>query len=124
MTNSIQSDSQVGFDPLIDLFVAQTARPEQLGEINLRALSPFQRALLVIDGNVTKFIEAYRLEPVDIVRFSQEERKLPADHPWLEVTKGTTVIARQVILRGHYSYILYAYALSLIVPNRLPDLVK
>ena len=38
------------FDPLSDLFVAQFAKPAQLGGVNLRALTPFHRALLVIDG--------------------------------------------------------------------------
>jgi hypothetical protein len=55
-----------GFNPLKDLFAAQSSKPETLREVNLRALSPFQRALLVIDGTVTKFIEAYTMEPVEI----------------------------------------------------------
>jgi chorismate-pyruvate lyase len=107
------------FDPLRELFVAQSARPSHLGEINLRALTPFQRSLLVIDGTVTKFIEAYTMEPVEVIRLDQEKRNLPADHAWLEAPKGTAVIARQVLLRGKYSYTTYAYAVSLIVPHRL-----
>ena len=35
------------FDPLSDLFVAQSARPAEVHTINLRTLTPFQRALLV-----------------------------------------------------------------------------
>lgn len=108
------------FDPLSDLFVAQFARPARLGPVNLRALTPFQRALLVIDGTVTKFIEAYTMEPVDTRRLSQELRELAADHPWLEAPAGTPVIARTVLLRGEYSQTIYAYASSLVVPDRLP----
>lgn len=112
------------YDPLEDLFVAQSAKPTQLGEINLRALTPFHRALLVIDGTVTKFIEAYTMDPIHVVRISQEDRQLPVDNDWLEAPAGTDVIAREVILRGKYSYRIYAYAASLIVPGRLPESFK
>ena len=44
-----------GYDPLIDLPMAQAARPAELGPVNLRTLTPFQRALLVIDGTVRGF---------------------------------------------------------------------
>lgn len=117
-------DNAGQFDPLRDLFVAQSAKPAQLGEINLRALTPFQRSLLVIDGTVTKFIEAYTMEPVEIVRLGQEKRQLPTDHAWLEAPTGTPVIARQVLLRGKYSYKIHAYAVSLIVPERLQEIAR
>ena len=109
------------FDPLEDLFVAQAAKPLQFGEINLRALPPFHRALLVIDGTVTKFIEAYTMDPIEVVRISQEERNLTVDNDWLEANGGTKVIVREVFLRGKYSYRLYAYATSLILPERVPE---
>jgi chorismate-pyruvate lyase len=112
------------YDPLGDLFVAQAQRPPQLARINLRALSPFLRALLTIDGTVTKYIEAYTMEPIEVTRISQEFRQLPADHAWLEAPAGTQVIAREVLLRGKYSQKLYAYASSLLVPSRLPEDVQ
>ena len=49
------------FDPLTDILVAQTSKPEGLKPLNFRTLNPFQRALMVIDGTVTKFIEAYTM---------------------------------------------------------------
>lgn len=109
------------FDPLSELFVAQLARPMQLGVVNLRALTPFQRALLVIDGTVTKFIEAYTLEPVRTVHLGQEWRALTSDQPWLEAEEGTEVLARRVFLEGQYTRTVYAYAVSLVVPDRLPE---
>ena len=109
------------FDPLSDLFVAQFARPAQLGAVNLRALTPFQRALLVIDGTVTKFIEAYTMEPVDTIRVDQEQRPLASEQPWLEAPKGTEVLARRVVLEGKYTRTVYAYAVSLVVPERIPE---
>ena len=47
---------------------AQASRPPELGELDLRTPTPLQRALLVLDGTVTKFIEAYTMKPLDIVR--------------------------------------------------------
>jgi chorismate-pyruvate lyase len=120
----LQAEENNGFDPMRDLFIAQSARPAQLREINLRTLTPVQRALLVIDGTVTKFIEAYTMEPVEIVRLGQEKWVLSADHDWLEASKDTRVVARQVLLRGKYSRNLHAYATSLVVPDRLKRTVK
>jgi chorismate-pyruvate lyase len=111
------------FNPMSDLFVAQFAKPAQVAEINLRALTPYQRALLVIDGTVTKFIEAYTMEPVDIIRLGQAVRPLTDDHAWLDAPKGVAVIARHVLEQGRYSQTPYAYAVSLIVPERIPETV-
>ena len=123
-SDTIPVENENKFDPLKDLFVAQSAKPSQLLEINLRALTPFQRALLTIDGTVTKFIEAYTMEPVGIIILAQEKKQLPADHVWLDAQKGTEVISRQVLLRGMYSNRVYAYALSLVVPYRIIDITK
>ncbi len=113
-----------GFDPAGEVFVAQFARPETLQPVNFRALSPFYRSLLVIDGTVTKFIEAFTMEPVVVERLSQEELILPADHDWLEAPAGTKVIAREVLLRGTLRGVIFAHASSLLVAERLPTRVQ
>lgn len=113
-----------GFDPLSDLLVAQLEKPAHLVEPNLRTLTPYQRALLTIDGTVTKFIEAYRMEPVNVVLLDQQTHELEAAHPWLEIEQGTTVISRQVLLQGRYSRTLFAYAVSLLVHDQLPEAVR
>lgn len=92
--------------------------------INLRALTPFQRALLVTDGTVTKLIEAYTLEPVQIERLHDIGSCDPEHHPWLTVDDATTVVQRRVLIRGRYSGRLYVYADSLVVPARLPEAVR
>jgi chorismate-pyruvate lyase len=112
------------FDPLAELFIAQEARPAHLTEVNFRTLTPFQRSLLVIDGTVTKFIEAFTRERVEIIGLNQESQFLPADHKWLEAPQGTRVVSRQVLLRGKYSYTVHAYAISLTIPDRLPRNVR
>ena len=64
------------FDPMNDLLTAQSSRPSHLRRVNLRTLTPFQRALMVIDGTVTKYIEAYMMEPVNVIRLGQSIRPL------------------------------------------------
>ncbi|MEM7534631.1 MAG: chorismate pyruvate-lyase family protein, partial [Chloroflexota bacterium] len=112
--------SNGNFDPFVDLMIGQNAKPEQWETIDLRFLSPFQRALLAIDGTVTKFIESYMLEPIEILRLAQQDKVLHCEHPWLTTASGTPVIARQVLLQGKYSNKVYAYAVSLLMPGRLP----
>jgi chorismate-pyruvate lyase len=108
-------------DPIADLFVAQGEKPDHLSDINLRTLSSFQRALLATDGTVTKFIEAYTMETVDIRLLRQETRPLSTDHLWLDVQRGTDVVVREVALEGRQSQQFYAYAVSLVVPSRLSE---
>ncbi|MBV7339687.1 DUF98 domain-containing protein [Chloroflexi bacterium TSY] len=111
-----QNDS---YDPFADLMLVQDERPLQLTQIDLRTLSPYQRALLAIDGTVTKFIEAYMLEPVEVTLLKQETQPLSQDHPWLAASAQVEVVAREVLLRGRYSGTTYAYAVSLLMPERL-----
>ena len=118
------SSAQTHFDPLEDLFVAQFAKPDHLHPVNLRVLSPFQRALLTIDGTVTKFIEAFAMEPVDVRLLSHEARQLLVDHEWLEAPAGSSVVAREVVLTGRYRGDVYSYAPSLLVTDRLPEAVQ
>lgn len=113
-----------GFDPLSGLYLAQLERPQELEAINLRTLSPFQRALLVIDGTVTKTIEAYTMEPLDIVPLAQVERRLDATHRWLDAAEGDRVAVRHVLIRGLYSHRFWVYAVSFVAMDRLPEAVR
>jgi len=112
------------FDPTRELFIAQLARPSELQSINLRTLSPFQRALLVIDGTVTEFLQAYTMEPVQVIRLSQTRQRLPEANEWLETAAGAPVLAREVMIRGKYSHTLHVYALSFVAAERLPAEVR
>jgi len=112
------------FDPVSDLAVAQFSKPDDLAQIDFRKLSPFQRSLLANDGTVTKLIEAYTMEPVEIVRIAQGLKSVSAFYDWLEITKGSTAMFREVLLRGKHSQVIYAYAISLIIRDRLQAMVK
>lgn len=106
------------------LFVAQDAKPKKVKEIDLTQLTPFQRGLLVTDGTVTRFIEAYTLAPVEVMLLQQVKQTLSTKHIWLQLPAGEKIISRQVVLQTHTqnesSPIIHTYATSLIVPQRLP----
>ncbi len=107
------------------LFVAQDDKPDTLRKINLARLTPFQRGLLVADGTVTRFIEAYTLMPVEVTLLQQAKQTLSTEHTWLQLPAGAEIISRQVVLQTHSqeesSPIIHTYADSLIVPQRLPE---
>lgn len=116
----LPSEPNHSFDPFADLMQMQAKRPADLTPVDLATLTPFQRALLAIDGTVTKFIEAYTLEPIAALKLLQQAQTLNQAHPLLETPAETSVIARQVLLQGRYSSKVYAYAVSLLLPQRLP----
>jgi len=116
--------NEYGYDPQSYALVEQLFRPAPQVDLSLRSLSPFQRSLLVIDGTVTTFLETYTLEPIEIVRLSQITYTLPEDHELLQVSQGTRIFVRQVLLRGRYTATVYAYAPSLIVPDRIEKIVQ
>ena len=106
------------------LFVAQDKKPSALREINFARLTPFQRGLVVTDGTVTQFIEAYAFVPVEVVLLQQKKQTLSSENNWLQLSAGEEVISRQVTLQTHQepesSPIIHTYADSLIAVKRLP----
>ena len=107
------------------LFVAQDDKPETLKRINLARLTAFHRGLLVTDGTVTRFIEAYTLMPVEVALLQQTKQTLSTEHTWLQLPAGTEVTSRQAVLQTHSQEkslpIIHTYADSLIVHQRLPE---
>ena len=108
-----------------ELFIAQSERPAALKDIRLTKLSPFHRALLITDGTVTRFIEAYKLSPVDVILLYQGRRTLQSEHYWLKHPSGGRIIAREAILQtpsyDNQTPNTHAYAASQIVYERLPQ---
>lgn len=114
----------IDFDPFAQVFTAQDKRPPNLEDVDPDSLSPLERALLVIDGTVTRFLEAFFAEPIDIVNIGETREKLLKDHPWLELERGEDVASRRVLLRGRNTNRVFASAASLVVPDRLKEAVK
>ena len=111
------------FDPFAGIFIAQGQRPANLQDVDFRKLTSFERAWLVIDGTVTRFLEAQKLEPINIVECGRSKETLRKDHVWLDVPKGSVVASRQVLLKGGLSGRIHASAASLVVPERVKDAV-
>lgn len=107
------------FDPTAGVFVAMHARPPGLGDVEPKRLSPFQRALLTIDGTVTQFIEAYTLEPVLIRVLDHAAGAAGEFAQWLACDSDTDVLQRRSALLGASTDRLYAYAESVLLPGRL-----
>jgi len=90
-------------------------------ELPVEELPPFLRALLVTDGTVTKILEAYFWEPVEVVTLQQE--LVCAERPidWIRVDTGDPVLIRRARLSGTASASLYATASSVIRPALIPE---
>ena len=112
------------FDPTTGVFTAQGRRPAHLLPVSMAELTPFQRGLLGADGTVTKFVEAYWLEPVIVTRLAQSEVPLAAADPWLAAEAGTAVIRRRVVLWGRDSVRFFAWADSLMAVDRLGPAIR
>lgn len=103
-------------------FLHEGAIPHRSGgDITLRSLPPFLRALLVTDGTVTKILEAYFWEPVEVQTLSQSFVAAERPIPWIEVSAGDRVLARRARLTGSRSGTAYATAFSLIRTDLIPQ---
>jgi chorismate-pyruvate lyase len=58
------------------------------------------------------------------VRLAETHAPARDHHSWLEIDADTAVGQREVIIQGRYSRTLYVYAVSLVVPERLPETVR
>lgn len=84
------------------------------GSIAMDILPPILRTLLVTDGTVTKLLEAYFWEPINVVTQKLEACFLEQPLPWLQASSGERVLLRDVELRGVHSGRLYASAFSVV----------
>jgi chorismate-pyruvate lyase len=97
---------------------------ESGSELHLSELPAFLRVLLITDGTVTRILESYFWEPVQVKKISQHRQMLDCAMPGLEMQKGQEVIARSVALVGENSGMEYARASSFIRPQALPGKIR
>lgn len=90
-----------------------------LGELVLEELSPLQRILLSADGTLTKLLEVYLDESMQIVKLLEDV--FPAIKPVeaLELDAGEDIIERKILLQGKLSRRKWMYADSIIVLDRI-----
>jgi chorismate-pyruvate lyase len=89
-----------------------------------RKMSSFQRILLTTDGTVTEILEAQLWEAIQIVKLYQDMISTEIAIPYLDITAGTKVLIRKVLLRGKCSHKNYIYAESITLPDRLDPKIR
>lgn len=107
-----QIDQRYKSEGFINGGVVQLA--DNAGTIAMEDLSPILRTLLVTDGTVTKLLEAYFWEPVEVVTQKLEVVPLARALPWLHAERAEEVLLRDVQLRGAHSGRRYARAFSVV----------
>ena len=88
---------------------------------DLSKLPPFLRTLLVMDGTVTKALEAWFWEPVKVVPLHIESTIISEAVKGLKSETGDKAIQREVILQGVNSDSVFACARSTVLLKRLPN---
>jgi chorismate-pyruvate lyase len=83
------------------------------------ALPPFLRVLLVTDGTVTRSLEAYFAEPIDVEVLTHAESRSSRSYPALDIATGDPIVHRRVTLRGGNTRTVYAFAESIVVLARV-----
>jgi chorismate-pyruvate lyase len=117
------ANSSAAFNPFLDVYAAQSERPPELEDIDPKDLTPYERGCLMIDGTVTRYLEAQMLEPVAVVECGQTVERLRRDHRWLDLPKGSRVIARRVLLTGKKTGRVHASAATLLIEDRLQEVM-
>lgn len=92
--------------------------------LDIEALPPFLRVLLITDGTVTKSLEAFYWEHVAVESIRQSEVALADECPWLDLKKGDRVLEREVRLVGKDSGVVYAYCKSLLKLDALSEQLR
>ena len=92
--------------------------------INIRSLPPFLRTLLVADGTVTKSLEAFFWEKVNVETVAQNDHELGQNIESIGANTGDHVLKREVTLCGETTEKIYAYATSYLKLETLDPEVK
>lgn len=88
--------------------------------LDMAAMPPIVRTLLVTDGTVTKTLEAFFWEPIVVTQLGQQVEPLTEDLEDMHCKKGDEVLRRNVSISGETSKDIYAYATSILNLNALP----
>lgn len=84
------------------------------GALQFSRLAPFLRVLLVTDGTVTRSLEAYFNEPIEVEVLAHCELRSERSHPEIGIGPGDSMLKRRVALRGSSTRSVYAFAQSVV----------
>lgn len=94
---------------------------ESGSKLDLTQLPAFLRTLMVMDGTVTKSLEAWFWEPVIVEALSNKLETIQSPVDGLEVVVNDRVLQREVILKGAHSNQVFACARSTVSLKHLPN---
>ncbi len=89
-------------------------------EYDLSKLPAFLRTLLVMDGTVTKALEAWFWEPVEVISLQNKQTDLTMPAEELEAQQGDQILQREVKLQGVNTGQIFACARSTVALEQLP----
>lgn len=92
--------------------------------VDFATLPPILRTLLVTDGTVTKTLEAYFWEPIEIEACGQGAITLTTAQPLLDAVAGEQLWERHVRLNGGHSGRCYAVGCSYLRLETLPEALR
>jgi chorismate-pyruvate lyase len=87
-------------------------------------LSPILRVLLVTDGTVTRTLEAYFGEPIDVDVLEHAEITSESPYPQIEIAAGDHILHRYVRLLGRATRKVYAVAESVAVLEHISQQMR
>lgn len=87
-------------------------------------LSPILRVLLVTDGTVTRTLEAYFGEAIDVDVLEHAERESESPYPQIDIAAGDHILHRYVRLLGRTTRRVYAVAESVAVLEHISQQMR
>jgi chorismate-pyruvate lyase len=90
-----------------------------LGQLSLADLSPLQRMFLIADGTLTKLLESYLGESMQINKLQETVLSTTDPIEVLKLEAGESIIKRKVLLQGQQSGRAWLYADSIVALSRV-----
>ena len=87
-------------------------------------LSPILRVLLVTDGTVTRTLEAYFGEGIEVDVLDHAERTSELPYPQIDIAAGDRILHRYVRLVGRATRRVYAVAESVAVVDHISQQIR
>ena len=87
-------------------------------------LSPILRVLLVTDGTVTRTLEAYFGEAIDVDVLEHAEVNSQSPHPQIDIATGDRILHRYVRLLGRTTRRVYAVAESVAALEHISERMR
>src|SRR6185436_19148764 len=107
-------------DPRTGFSLEQPGTTAPSGRVDLSAVPPFLRTLLVTDGTVTVNLEAYFWEPIEVELLSHAQQESDKAYPEVDVQAQAPIVRRRVLLRGRMTGSAYAFAETVMSIDGVP----